>query len=130
MTNREYFRSTGESLDWCECFSFAGGTVHAAVLAGKIVSLDDNGVVYNPPTADDIHRLAVRLNDCYDLYKGYDDTHILLDVEHEKLPCCECPWFDVCNYMDETPDCIGEDDPPCRECPCLGVCDCAVEEAD
>ncbi len=130
MTNREIFRSTGESLDWCECFSFADGTVHAAVLEGKIVSLNDNGVDYDPPTADDIHRLAVRLNDFYSPYRGWDDTHILLEAADEKLPCCECPWFDVCNFMDETPDCISEADPPCRECPWFDICDRAAEEAD
>lgn len=131
MTNRDYFRSTGESLDWCKCLSFADGSVHAAVLAGKIVGLNDNGVDCGDPVpADDIHRLAVRLNDCYDLCRGYSDTEQLLEVDHEELPCCECPWFDVCNYMDETPDCIGKIDAPCRECPCFDICDYAVEDAE
>ena len=131
MTNRDYFRSTGESLDWCKCLSFADGSVHAAVLAGKIVGLNDNGVDCGDPVpADDIHRLAVRLNDCYDLCRGYSDTEQLLEVDHEELPCCECPWFDVCSIMDETPDCISAENPPCRECPWSDICDRAAEEAD
>ncbi len=130
MTNRDYFRSTGESLDWCKCLSFADGSVQVAVLGGDIVSIVDNGSECCSPTADDIHRLAVRLNDFYDPHRGWDDTHMLLEVTQEELPCCECPWFDVCSIMDETPDCISAENPPCRECPWSDICDRAAEEAD
>lgn len=130
MTNRDFFRSTGESLDCCKCHSFADGSVQVAVLGGDIVSIVDNGSECCSPTADDIHRLAVRLNDCYDLCRGYSDTEQLLEVTQKELPCCECPWFDVCSIMDETPDCISAENPPCRECPWSDICDRAAEEAD
>lgn len=104
MTNREYFRSAGESIDLCQCLSFADNSVYAVLLGGEIVSLIDNGREYTTVTADDIHRLAVRLNADYDLYKGWNDTHILREAADEKLPCCQCPWFDVCDLMDQEAD--------------------------
>lgn len=41
------------------------------------------------------------VNDEYDLYEGQTDTQIIQDAEHKDLPCRLCPWFGVCQAMDE-----------------------------
>ena len=41
------------------------------------------------------------VNDEYDLYEGQTDTQIIRDAEHKELPCRLCPWFEVCQAMDE-----------------------------
>lgn len=100
MTYREMMSGTEKTLGWCEAISLLGGKVIVAKNDGRIHSIQINGkdVICNQDTIKTAARLV---NDCYDLYSGRSDTYILMDAEHEHLPCCECPWFGVCEAMDE-----------------------------
>ena len=109
MKNRKVLEFTRDSFDWCYTAKFTELPVYVSVYQGDIEAILYNGEDHRPVTAEDIHRLAVRLNHNYDLYRGWDDKHILLDAENEILPCCECPWNDICDYMEEESDFIPKE---------------------
>ncbi len=101
MTYREMMIGTEETIEWCEALSFLAGKVIVAMTNGgavESIQIDGKDVICSQ---DNITRAAKLANECYDLYSGRSDAFILLDADHEKLPCCECPWFDVCTAMDE-----------------------------
>ena len=47
-----------------------------------------------------LEQLAREVNSDYDLYSGYDDTHIALQSMHE-IGCWHCPFRDECEAMGE-----------------------------
>lgn len=40
-------------------------------------------------------------DDDYGYYTGNRDADIIRDAGGEQIPCCDCPWFDVCQAMDD-----------------------------
>lgn len=102
MTYRDMMQEGDENLGWCNPLSWEDGKVVLAVNEGTIASIQIDGEDV-PTTPENIKAVAQRINDMYDAYSGWDDTHIILDceAEAEELPCRLCPWFDVCDAMDE-----------------------------
>lgn len=100
MKFREMMVGNDENLGWCKPVSFLGGKVIAAVNGGNVCSLRNNGLDVDV-TPDSIRRAAEMVNGDYSMYQGWDDTHIMLDADCEELPCRCCPWFGICDAMDE-----------------------------
>lgn len=100
MKLREKMKESYESMNCCKAVSFLDGTIVAVLHEGRIESIVIDGRE-RTITPELIHGIAVKVNDCYDSYKGWNDTHILLDTNPPVLPCCDCPWFDVCAVMEE-----------------------------
>ena len=100
MTYREKLSAENENLGWCKPLSFANGKVIAAINEGSVDSIQIEGKTI-PATDENIRTAAKIANESYDLYKGWNDTNILLDAESEELPCRLCPWFGICDAMDD-----------------------------
>lgn len=100
MTYREMMTENSENLSWCAPYSLLGGRIVVAVAESKIVGMQIDGS--DIPVSDaSIRRAAEMANECFSSYDGWSDTHILLDSEKEELPCRMCPWFGVCDAMDD-----------------------------
>lgn len=100
MTYREMMTENNENLSWCAPYSLLGGRIVIAATDGKISSMQIDGTDV-PVSGETIRRAAEMANECYESYQGWSDTHILLDANKEELPCRMCPWFGVCDAMDE-----------------------------
>lgn len=102
MEYRDMMQESNENLGWCKPLSWEDGNVVLAINEGTIAGIQIGGesVSVNQET---IKSVAQRINDMYDDCSGLDDAHIILDCadEAEELPCRLCPWFDVCDAMDE-----------------------------
>ena len=103
MKLREKMKESYESMDCCKAVSFLDGKIVVVLHEGRIEGVEIDGVE-RTVTPELIHGIAIGVNGCYDFYKGWDDTHILLDADPDEMGCCECPWFDVCAAMDEEID--------------------------
>lgn len=105
MSYRDTMIENQENLEWCKPLSFLGGRVIVALNEGQItcISVDGKTLPSYPENvhADSIRTAAKLVNPEYDEYSGWPDTHILLEADYEELPCCKCPWFDVCDAMDD-----------------------------
>ena len=99
MSYRDMMRESDENLGWCRPESYLDGRVILAINEETVVGINIDGAD-EAITPDAIRRVAKMVNDNYDLYEGWDDVHIIQDVDHE-LPCRLCPWFDDCDAMDE-----------------------------
>lgn len=99
-TVRDMMRESDENLGWCRPESYLDGRVILAINEGTVAGIVIDGAD-EAITPDAIRRVAKMVNDNYDLYEGWDDVHIIQDAAHEELPCRRCPWFDVCDAMDE-----------------------------
>ena len=109
MKYRDYMKEHDENLIWCK--PYIGERVSVAVNEGRICSMSIDGQDIHPGALDSIHgyvytpeqveRAARTANECYNLYKGWNDLHILLEGEVSERPCNECPWFEECCAMDE-----------------------------
>lgn len=97
---RERMIETGENLSWCRPMEHKSEDITLCVMEGEVIGILECANEIYPVTAEKITELAKRLNSCYDLYEGWDDTHILLDSGFEEMGCKDCPWFDVCEAMD------------------------------
>lgn len=99
-TYRDMMMENDENLGWCKPISFLGGRVILAENEGRIVSVQADGEDRDE-LADDLKALAQLVNDEYADYKGWDDRQIIHFAEHEELGCRNCPWFGICEAMDE-----------------------------
>lgn len=100
MTYREMMNENTENLSWCKPLSYLGGRVIIAVANGEIAGIRIDGED-KPVTAANIKAVSEMVAEGYADYQGWDDTHIILDSDSRELPCRECPWFGVCDAMDE-----------------------------
>lgn len=77
------------------CEAYSSARVQLVTLNGNIESLKIDG--HEKELSTENVQLAAKLaNPNYDLYRGWNDMHILLDGELRKIPCAECPWFNIC----------------------------------
>lgn len=100
MTTRDIMRDSNDNLSWCRPESYLNGRVVLAINEGRVDGINIDGQDLST-TPDNIRKVAQMVNDEYDLYEGQTDTQIIQDAEHRELPCRLCPWFDVCQAMDE-----------------------------
>lgn len=102
MTYRERMIKNGGNLSWCVPYRVTtkgGDVIIIAENEGNIVGCQINGRDVDGMTWE---RIARMVNPDYDLYSGWEDRHIAHDdVPWEELECRSCPWFDVCDAMDE-----------------------------
>lgn len=106
-TYREMMIETEQNLSWCKHLQSENGRVIFAQNEGEICSMEIDGqeihIGYKSGiSAADLQQAAKAANEDYDQLKAdeWDDEAILLDVCHEK-PCYRCPWFDICEAMDD-----------------------------
>ena len=98
MTIREEMIENGENLGWCK--PYVSERVKF-VLYGDIVAMEIDGIDFLVITEEDVKRAARIVNEYYDDYSGWDATHILLEGDVKEVGCAECPWFDVCDAMND-----------------------------
>lgn len=96
-------RNNDENLSWCRPISLNNGKVVIASNEQEIVGIEIDGVDTDV-TPEAIKHVAKLVNDEYHMYVGWDDKHIIFDAEHRELPCRLCPWFEVCQALDEETD--------------------------
>lgn len=108
---RKYMIESDGNLGWCKALDF--GDVQISVNEGIINGIMDSGVDIDSDegilssnfyTEKTLTAIAKKVNPNYDLYDGYNATHIILDAKHDELPCKLCPWFNVCSAMDNPED--------------------------
>lgn len=100
MTYREMMQENGENLGWCKPLSFLNGRVFVTQAEGSITAMRLDGEDI-PVTPENLTLVAKLVEPCYDDFDGWDDTHIIMQSDSKELSCCNCPWFDVCDAMDE-----------------------------
>lgn len=97
---REVMLENGENLSWCKPMKHRIENVFISVNEGEVVGIRVNGKDEDI-TDEKIKELAKKLNLDYDKYEGWNDIHILLESDFEELGCKDCPWFDICEAMDD-----------------------------
>ena len=96
---RELMIECGQNIEWCKPMKHESEDITLCVKEGEVIVILECGNEIYPVTAEKITELAKRLNSDYDMYEGWDDTHILLDSGFEEMGCKDCPWFDTCEAM-------------------------------
>ena len=105
---RKMMCAEGGNLSWCRPYISDDGKNAIAVYEGEICGMVFNGVDVDSTEMDKpetVKAFARTVNDSYEDYSGWDDVHIALDggVLKERS-CCDCPWFDICEAMDNPDD--------------------------
>ena len=101
---------SNDSLDRCQCFDIGREKrVQVVVNDGMIIGLAIDGkyvlpeVLYGAGTYTEttLEEVAKMVNPYFEEYQGYTATEIILDTKDRERPCCHCPWFYICDAMDE-----------------------------
>lgn len=97
-TTRDIMRDSSENMGWCKpyisdrvAFTVAGDKIEALRIDGEDV----------PATEDNLFRAAVIVNPDAGSYRGWSIAHILTDGDVTETSCASCPWFDICEAMDQ-----------------------------
>ena len=94
-------RDNDENLSWCRPEVYLNGRVILAINEGQVDGIVIDGKYLDAIPAT-LRKVAKLVNADYSMYtSGQSDTQIIRDAEHDELPCRLCPWFDVCQAMDE-----------------------------
>lgn len=103
MKFRDHMIESAENLGWCAPLTITahGKEITIAVNEGKIVGCRIDGADCDNMDWEQIARIV---NDEHENYRGWKADEIALDAYWEYLPCCECPWFDICEAMDDDED--------------------------
>ncbi len=97
---REIMIENGQNLSWCKPLKHRTDDIFLIVTEGEISGICINGKDENI-TPETITELAKKLNESYDEYERWDDTHVLLDADFEETGCCNCPYFNICEAMED-----------------------------
>jgi len=105
MTYREYMEShEDENFSWCKPFTNKDEDCFAIMYDGTIdhvITPEMEAQRYDGSLNDEtLEVFARRVNPDYDLYGGWSDEHIALEVMHE-IGCTSCPFKDDCEAMGE-----------------------------
>ena len=105
MTYLDYMREhTDENLSWCKPYTNDDETHFLVMYDGIAGSIDTPNITAHRYGGSDfeaeLEKLAREVNAHYDLYSGWDDTHIALEAMHE-VGCWRCPFRDECEAMGE-----------------------------
>lgn len=100
MTYREKMMENRENLGWCKPLSYLGGRVVVAINERRVVGaqLDGEDV---PADSDKLREIAAMVNPDCDADALGRDFEAAVETCGRELPCCECPWFNICDAMDE-----------------------------
>ena len=105
-TVRDIMKEEGGNLGWCKPYIHTRKGWALAVNSGEVAGMLFAGEDINPDRLDDdllLRLFAKAVNTDYDCHTGYDDLHIALEAMSERS-CRNCPWFDMCDAMDEEID--------------------------
>lgn len=99
MTYREQITERHDNLGWCKPLSFLDGKVVVVIANGNVtgIQIDGKDISCEPANIKDVAKMV---NVDYGFYRGWSDSHIIEDADPKEMPCCECPWFAVCDAMD------------------------------
>ena len=97
---REIMIENGQNVSWCKPLKHRTEDIFLILTEGEISGIRINGKDENV-TPEIITELAKKLNESYDDYDGWSDTHILLAADFEELGCSKCPYFDICEAMND-----------------------------
>lgn len=98
MKYRELMRESNENQYWCK--PMISDHVKFTVMQGSISALIIDGEEV-PATPENIKKAAKIVNPYYDIYVGWSDTYIASMGDVKEAACRECPWFGLCEVMDE-----------------------------
>ena len=98
MKMRGIMSQNGGSRSWC--IPYIGKSVSAVVCEGHLSGLVINGEEQEC-TRDNLHAASQLANPDYSDYQVWVDLQILLDGDVKECSCRECPFFSVCDAMDE-----------------------------
>lgn len=110
---RKMMMDNGGNLGWCKPYISEDGKNAISLTDGKITGMMIDGVDMNSPF--DLAKFARAVNPSYDDYEGWDDLHIALDGNVCEESCADCPWFGICDAMNNPDD--WEDTPDAEEYP-------------
>ena len=105
---RDFMKDRDENLLWCHAIDY--GNVQLVICGGTIVDVRVNNEEVYPDIIENgragysdvlINRIARMINDDYDTYHGWTDIEVIILSDGVYLPCNKCPWFDVCEAMDD-----------------------------
>lgn len=104
---RKKMKAEGGNLGWCKPYISDDGKNAIAVNEGIIESmiLDGEEITFDKVRDPDVlERFARAVNSDFDEYEGWGMLHIILDGDLQECDCCDCPWFSVCDAMDNPDD--------------------------
>lgn len=106
MKYLEYMQNhADENFSWCKPYADESGEYKLVMHDGLLESVKSPTITayrYDGSLTDDVkEQFAREVNPDYDLYKGWDDEHIMLDAMHP-VGCASCAWFYECEAMGET----------------------------
>ena len=95
-----------ENLSYCKPYTNDNEDYFLIMFEGRAASISmPNGIRITdgePGFSDALRTLARTVNEEYELYSGWDDTHIALETMHE-TGCSRCPFCkDWCDAMSDT----------------------------
>lgn len=100
----DYFEEhDGENLSWCKPYTDTSGDYWLVMHDGEPEQIDSPSMTtdrWSRVNEVQLELFAREVNPDYDLYSGWSDHHIALDVMHE-TGCFHCPFFDECQVMGE-----------------------------
>lgn len=99
MNYRELMARNDENLGWCKplCITSHGKQIVICVNEGEIVGCEIDGV----KRTMDWGQIARLVDADYGEYVGCSDSEIAMDADWDELPCSSCPFFGICDAMDE-----------------------------
>ncbi len=103
MKTRDIMVKKDENLSWCKPYVSEDSQYALAVCEGKVAGMVFAGKEVESDKLDDpslLKRFAKNVNPYFSDYSGWDDLHIALERMSETA-CRNCPWFDVCEAMEE-----------------------------
>lgn len=98
MKYRDLMSESNENQYWCK--PMISDRVKFTIMEGCITALiiDETEV---PATPENIKKAAKIVNPYYDDYVGWSDTYIASMGDVKEAACHECPWFGICEVMEE-----------------------------
>lgn len=114
MTYRDYMMEHEDAgFEWCKIYidkseDYAlllyDGDLEAIMSPkGEFLRTGYYGTLTKELTEEDFEEFVREVNPEYDMYSGYNDLEIALQVMH-KAGCYSCPWFHECEHMGEEID--------------------------
>lgn len=98
MKYRDLMRESNENLSWCK--PMISDRIKFTIMEGEITALEIDGDEVGA-TPENIKAAAKIVNPYYDDYEGWSDDHVACQGNVKEAPCHECPWFGICEVMDE-----------------------------
>ena len=100
MTYREKMMENRENLGWCKPLSYLDSRIIIATNERRVVGVQLDGKDV-PAEPEKLRKIAAMINPGYDTDALEHDFETAVATYGQELPCCECPWFNICDAMDD-----------------------------